>query len=82
MEPIDKKYLAGLTFKGSKPAKGEEGKVEHRRFERALKPDDVLDWKDKGDTVVIVAADGRKHTVEKKAAKEAAKAGGDAGGEG
>ena len=77
-EQIDKKYLAGLKFKSSKKDKESGAFVP---TERALQPADVLDWKDKGDTVVIVTADGKKHTVNKKAA-EKGKAKGEAEGEG
>jgi hypothetical protein len=69
-KPIDKKYLAGLTFRTSKEkkVKGENGtKVQHVPEERDLTPEDVLDWKDTGTAVVIVTADGCKYTVEKPA---------------
>jgi urease accessory protein UreE len=69
-KPIDKKYLAGLTFRSSKAKKvtGEDGtKVQHVPVERELTAEDVLDWKDTGAAVVIVTADGQKYTVEKKA---------------
>lgn len=72
MEPIDKKYLAGLKWRSSKPVKDGEGKVTNQPVERNLQPADVLDWKDQGATVVIVTSDGRKHQVEKKAAEKAA----------
>jgi hypothetical protein len=58
MEAIDKKYLAGLKFRTAKD--GEPVK-------RNLTPADVLDWKDKGGTVVIVTGDGQKYTVDKNA---------------
>ena len=67
---IEKKYLTGLKFKGSKKVKGEDG-TSHVPTERALTPADVLDWLDKGATVIVVTADGRKHTVNKKAADNA-----------
>jgi len=66
-EAIDKKHLAGLKFKSSKKVKTDDG-VKHQAFERALQPTDVLAWSDQGATVTIVAADGQKHVVEKKAA--------------
>jgi hypothetical protein len=34
-------------------------------MERPLTADDVLDWKDYGDTVVIVTTDGQKYKVDK-----------------
>lgn len=66
MEPIDKKYLAGLKWRSSKQVKDGKGKVTNQPVERALQPADVLDWKDQGATVVIVTSDGRKHQVDKK----------------
>ena len=68
MEEINAKFLRGLTYKTSeaKKSKDDNGK-EKTAFipvERALKPEDVLDWKDRGDAVVIVAKDGRKYRVE------------------
>lgn len=72
-EPIDQKYLKGLTFRSSKPVKTEEG-TRHQPTERPLKPSDVLDWKDTGASVVIATADGQKYTVDKKAAEKTEKA--------
>lgn len=72
-EAIDKKYLAGLVFKTSKATKvkGEDGeRVQHRPLERQVSPADVLDWKDNGRALVIVTADGQKHTVDKKTAEK------------
>ena len=71
-EAIDKKFLAGLKYRSSKPVKTEDG-VRHQATERALRPEDVLDWKDLGATVVIVTADGQKITVDKKAAEKTEK---------
>lgn len=69
-EVIKAAYLKGLTFTTSEPrkAKGEDGRegIKHVPVERALKPEDVLDWKDCGDRVVMVTADGQKTTVLKK----------------
>lgn len=64
LEPIAAKHLTGLMFRSSKSKKTEAGKT-NIPIERALTPDDVLSWKDNGDTVSIVAADGQKHTVDK-----------------
>lgn len=72
-QAIDGKFLKGLTFRSSKPVKDGDGNIKHQPTERALKPSDVLDWTEKGDTVVIVTADGQKHTVDKKAAEKAGK---------
>ncbi|MDD2319167.1 MAG: hypothetical protein PHO83_03855 [Geobacteraceae bacterium] len=70
-ERIDAKYLKGLKFTTSvkKQVPGEA--VKHAPAERRLGPADVLDWQDLGDTVIIVSADGRKHTVDKKAVEKA-----------
>ena len=65
-EQIDKKLREGLVYRSSKQKKGENGTV-NIPTERALTPNDVLDWTDKGASVVIVAGDGQKHTVVKKA---------------
>lgn len=75
---IDEKYLKGLKFSGSEEKKVKVDRVEKKRyfpFERDLKPSDVLDWVDKGDTVVIVTADGQKHKVRKSGSGEAGKSG-------
>lgn len=63
-EKIDKKYLAGLKYRDSVPH------VEYTPRERDLTPDDVLDWLDKGDCVVVVTADGQKYTVPKQSREE------------
>ena len=67
-EAIDKKYLEGLVFKSSKAKKGDNGTV-HTPTERPLTPADVLDWRDNGKELVIVAADGQKYRVAKDAKK-------------
>lgn len=72
-EGFDPAYLKGLTFRDAETRKvkdedtGKEKEIAVPR-ERPLKAEQVLAWKDYGDLVVIVAADGRKHRVEKKAA--------------
>jgi len=70
---IEAKYLMGLTITvlAEKKIKGADGE-EIRRVpvERELTPEDVLDWKDKGDAVTIVAADGTKHIVSKRGGEE------------
>lgn len=82
--PIDAKFLKGLTYKTSeaKKSKDDNGK-EKTAFipvERALKPEDVLGWKDRGNTVVIVAKDGRKYRIEKEVGDAPkGKKGGDSG---
>lgn len=65
---IDSKYLKGLKFRTSESKKVKEGGAEKTRFfpvERDLTQDDVLDWKDNGDSVVIVTKDGQKYNVSK-----------------
>lgn len=69
-EKIDPKYLKGLKFRFSEPKEViEEGRTITRYFpqERAFKQEDVLSWKDNGDNIILVTADGRKVTVSKKA---------------
>lgn len=66
---IDKKWLNGLDFRNTKmeKVKGDDGKPKQVRT-RVVVPlteDNVLDWKEYGNEVVIVAADGRKHRVKK-----------------
>ncbi|GER92682.1 hypothetical protein A45J_0400 [hot springs metagenome] len=69
---IDAKYLKGLKFRTSEAKKvkedGEE-KVRHTPVERDLTTDDVLDWKDKGDSVTVVTKDGQKYNVSKTPSK-------------
>lgn len=62
--PIPEVLLRGLVFRTSRQKKTENGKV-NVPVERALTAADVLSWRDNGDTVIIIAADGQKHTVEK-----------------
>lgn len=69
-EPVfDKKWLEGLKFKTSEPreVKGEDGRPgkQHIPKERALRQEDILSWKDNGNSVVLVTADGQKYTVSK-----------------
>lgn len=65
---LDPKYLKGLKYKTSDAKEVEENGRKVKKFvpvERALKIEDVLNWRDAGDVVIIVTADGMKHTVEK-----------------
>jgi hypothetical protein len=65
---IGEKLLEGLVYRSAekKEQAGKDGKKKiNVPIERPLEPSDVLDWKDYGDYVVIVAADGQKHRVEK-----------------
>lgn len=68
-EQIDKKHLEGLVYRSAKQKKTEEGTV-NVPTERALAVGDVLNWKDNGASVTIVAGDGQKHVVTKKAEKK------------
>lgn len=70
---IDQRYLVGISFRSARPEKSEGG-VRHKPYERALRPEDVLDFTDHGDRVVIVTADGRKHAVDKAEAEAKTKA--------
>lgn len=63
-DPIPPEYLTGLVFRSSKQKKTETGKA-NIPTERPLVPEDVLSWKDNGETVTIITADGQKHTVDK-----------------
>lgn len=68
---IIKDHLKGLKYTGSNPRKEktDDGtKVRQVPFERDLRPADVLDFKLTGAGLVVVAGDGRKHTVELSAA--------------
>jgi hypothetical protein len=67
---VNAALLKGLTFRTNEERTvEEEGKKVKRYYpiERPLTPADVLAVKDLGDTVVIVAGDGRKHRVAKAA---------------
>lgn len=67
-EKLDPKLLKGLKYKTSDVKEVEENGRKVKKFiptERALKIEDVLSWRDAGDSVVIVTADGKKHQVEK-----------------
>lgn len=66
--PVDVKYLKGLVYRTSKPKKGgpnDDDATVHVPVERDLTPEDVLAWRDLGDSVKIVAADGQTYTVKK-----------------
>lgn len=63
-EAIDKKYLAGLKYRSSKPKSKEESNI-FVPTERALTPADVLNWTENGNILTIVTGDGQKHTVDK-----------------
>ncbi len=68
MAKFDQKWLEGLTYRSSEKKKAvKDGRpvTQNIPTERPLKTEDILDWKDVGDAVVIVAADGQKHKVPK-----------------
>ncbi len=73
MAKIDAELLKGLKFRTSREiTRMEEGK-EVKSFvpnEVPLTTENVLSHRDKGDQVIIVAADGQKHVVSKKAAEK------------
>ena len=65
---IDPKYLSGIKFRTAEAKKVKVDGVDKTRYtpvERDLKPADVMDWADKGDSIMIATTDGRKHIVEK-----------------
>ena len=64
VDPIPGMYLEGLVFRSSKVKKGETGKT-NVPTERPLVANDVLSWRDNGDTVMIITSDGHKYTVDK-----------------
>ena len=66
---FESKWLKGFTFRSRKAGtpKEKDG-IKIKTFvpiERDLKEGDILSWKDKGDHVVLVTADGQKLTVKK-----------------
>jgi len=71
---FDRKWLEGLKFRTSeaREMKGDDGRAgkQHIPKERALKQEDILDWKDLGNSVVFVTGDGQKYTVNKTKGKE------------
>jgi hypothetical protein len=65
--PLDPAWLEGLEFRGSKQEKkivNGRPKLTGKSFTRPLTPEDVLSYLVTDDQVTIVAADGRKHTIE------------------
>lgn len=61
---FDKKWLKGLKFSTTKVEKI-DGKEKRVPVVRLLTEAEVLSWRIDGKQVVIVAADGKKHRVEK-----------------
>ncbi|NPU84381.1 MAG: hypothetical protein HPY65_07815 [Syntrophaceae bacterium] len=75
MARFDQKWLEGLTYLSSEKKKTvKDGRpvTQNIPTERPLAEADVLDWKDLGDSVVIVAGDGQKHKVSKGGKADAA----------
>ncbi len=67
-QKFQKKWLEGLTFRSSEPKVVEKDGRKMKTYvavEREMTEADVLSWKDYGQHVVIVTADGQKVTVEK-----------------
>ncbi len=80
MATVEQKHLVELTFKTSKPVKGEDGKKKFIPVERKLTLADLLDQRDRGDAFVVVTKDGKKYVIPKaagKAEKDAGAGGGD-----
>lgn len=77
MAKFDPKWLAGIKFSTAETRKVDDGNGNEvaRNFPVKLDaaPEHVLDWADKGATVVIVMKDGKKYTVDKASAAKAAK---------
>lgn len=68
MANIDAKYLKGLKFRSAEEKVVEEDGRKVKKFiptERPMTPKDVISFKDFGNSIVIVTADGQKVTVEK-----------------
>jgi hypothetical protein len=68
VEGVKPEWLLGLAFTTSEAKKVEKDGRKSTTFipvERPLKEGDLVDWKDKGDSVVLVAGDGKKYTVKK-----------------
>ncbi len=67
--PVAAKYLKGLEYTDLKlvKVKGDNGRDVTKSIvtKRPLTLNDVAAWRDAGDTIVIVANDGKKHIVEK-----------------
>ncbi len=69
-EVIPAKYLKDLVYSDAKHEEVFDKKLGrkkplHTPFERPLKAEDVMSWRDAGDVVVIATKDGQKHEVKK-----------------
>ena len=72
MTNVDAKQLKGLVFKGAKPVIVEvdgQNKTVYEPFQRDLTPDDVLNSREDGNTIIICTADGKKYTLPQTATK-------------
>ncbi len=61
-------WLKGIMFTTSEPKKvKKDGKetTRHIAVERPARAEDVLNWRDAGDKIVIVTKDGQKYRVDK-----------------
>ncbi len=68
-EGLNPKYLKGILFRTSEAKKVNENNVEKLRYtpvERDLTVNDVLNYKDNGNVLIIVTKDGQKYTISKK----------------
>ena len=74
MAEVNEKYLKGLTFTGAEEKKvtEEDGRKvkKYIPFERPLTAGDLLSVTERGDSIVLVTKDGRKHVVSKDPKKE------------
>jgi hypothetical protein len=61
---IPEEYLGGLSF-NTAVVEGVGKEKKHVPVRCQLEPEDVLDWSETDREVIIVAADGRKHRVQK-----------------
>jgi len=71
-EKIDPKYVKHLKFRYSESKVVERDGRKVKEFipkERQMKVEDVLSWRDYGDHVVVVTADGQKVKVDKSTGK-------------
>ena len=65
---FDAKWLEGLKFHYAEKNMVEKNgrkTLQAIAKQRPLREEDILNWKDYGDKVVIVTNDGKKYTVEK-----------------
>lgn len=65
MERILEKYLKGIVIRNNKQIEGSNKHIKYEAITKAATPEDVLDWKDCGNTISIVTKDGKKYSVPK-----------------